>query len=1419
MRAAGLLFSTILLWMAHRAQAIPVFNTANDRDLHGNACPLPPQHNTACPLLCVTNHNLCPAALAPTCPAGQTFCFDGTCQTSCEGITNACMCDDLTAPYTNYVPCMSGQLVNITHYNSTLGQSQVQETCASAANLVSTDIGIWGTDVNKTHIWAACPVPPDPTFTFREPMWIAVWSLMCIEAGLLIMWHLYKTGREYTFHQSMRSTAALTISSSPSLSVDEKMDVATSGNIDKQQEKQKADKWADSSETSSLQDSERLIFRGFNTDYFGTFVFGSVVVVTLLFVIFLGCIVSDYYGNLGGTEFAVFLASELSSKIFCAVWHIASAWFAVVLLSRKRLVNYFRIENYAHNAKYIQVERRQEEQIFLDDGNRLIAKLRQIERRLTKRFRMDVLVETQKIKYTVNKLRFFEYQCMRYVFNTEKHKFEPYEFDLGSTNRRLLEYNTGLTTKEAAERQDLLGANLINVYVPSIPVAIAQEFASFIYLYQIMCMWVWYYFGYYKMGVVQTCIILVAALVRVVLRLRAEHRVKAMAEYVDKICVLRDGVWKEDVSTGDLVPGDVFEVRENTQLPCDAVILSGTVVVNESSLTGEAMPIRKIAINNDDSEYDMMGSSKNNTLFAGTLVAQTTPSADGAGRTYALALRTGISSEKGMLIHKILFPAPVNFIFNEHIKLAICILLLWGGIAFSLTIWWMGRGNITSWFYGVFIISEIFSPLLPASFTINQSVSAARLRAKKILCLDLPRINLSGKVRIFCFDKTGTLTREGLEFYGAVAKPTASSSFPAREEDPLKMERMLAMGIATCHAVTKVHDQYIGNPVDIESFNAMKWELQPPADAAYLDTLVPPAATPNEKPQPVHVVRRFEFVHARASQSVAVYDPSTGHVHVFLKGSFEKVKHLSIPESVPAQYDQTAANYAREGCYVLALASRDLGVLGEDVTLEAIKQMSREELEAECQFTGFVLFRNMLKHDTAEAIAELKAGDTRTVMITGDTALTGIFIARQCGMIGPNQRVLLGDVIDNAVVWHDVDSGNQVDVDDVLSSDPHVDHEKQVELAVTGRAFEALISQNKMRKYLLLTRVFARMTPTDKVQCVRLHMEKGITAMCGDGGNDCGALRAAHVGLALSEAEASIVSPFSTSNRSITQCVELLRQGRSALATSFANYKFLIFYGECMACWELIMFYFTVIAPQPVWITIDGFIVTFMTFAITQARPADKLGPSRPTAKPVGPYTLMSILGVVFINFWFIVCSVIWLFQQEWFVCNEFDSATVNSALWWLIGDNYEAEIIALVIISQFFHNAAVVNFGSIYRQSWWRNYILVFFWCCFFVSTSYLMLADPNPYSCIFRINCGTASVLEELGYPTPYWHIDDYNSPLGHNVLPRSFRWKLWGFVLGNMLATVIWERVVMLTLVRRWVVKRNTTNPPKNRLFIKL
>ncbi|RKP06678.1 hypothetical protein THASP1DRAFT_31503, partial [Thamnocephalis sphaerospora] len=265
-----------------------------------------------------------------------------------------------------------------------------------------------------------------------------------------------------------------------------------------------------------------------------------------------------------------------------------------------------------------------------------------------------------------------------------------------------------------------------------------------------------------------------------------------------------------------------------------------------------------------------------------------------------------------------------------------------------------------------------------------------------------------------------------------------------------------------------INGRTIGNPVDIEQFRACGWEIRTGEQTDYLDTLVP--IDQPDTPR-VHVVKRFEFVHARASMSVAVLNSADGHVHVYMKGSFERVRDSCVPATLPADYDLRAAQYAAEGCYVLAIAHRDLG----PVALEELRHLTRDDLERNCEFVGLLLFKNQLKHDTTDAIAELKQGDTRTVMITGDNALTGVFIARQCGMVPGDTRVLLGELDLTAsktdtVRWRDVDTGAAIeDVDQELASDKT----GPCELAVTGKAFDALVRTGQMRRLLLHTRIFA----------------------------------------------------------------------------------------------------------------------------------------------------------------------------------------------------------------------------------------------------------------------------------------------------------------------------------------------------------
>lgn len=66
--------------------------------------------------------------------------------------------------------------------------------------------------------------------------------------------------------------------------------------------------------------------------------------------------------------------------------------------------------------------------------------------------------------------------------------------------------------------------------------------------------------------------------------------------------------------------------------------------------------------------------------------------------------------------------------------------------------------------------------------------------------------------------------------------------------------------------------------------------------------------------------------------------------------------------------------------------------------------------------------------------------------------------------------------------------------------------------------------------------------------------------MCGDGANDCSALKAAHAGISLSEAEASVASPFTSAQANISCVPRVIREGRAALVTSFGVFKFMVLY-------------------------------------------------------------------------------------------------------------------------------------------------------------------------------------------------------------------------------------------------------------------
>lgn len=192
-------------------------------------------------------------------------------------------------------------MINITHFNPTLKELQTRDLCASKASIPIDSIGLYGYP-NATSfdlLWAVCPIPAPAQFSFKEPMWIAVWVIVAGETVLLLSWHLYKYFNELKYKRQAIVMPVMVVTttnvSDDISSMAEK--IKTVNEIDQVStaEKEEDLKIETIIETSLVKEKEeRLCFRGFKRDYFGLFCFGSIILITLLFVIFLGCIVGDY---------------------------------------------------------------------------------------------------------------------------------------------------------------------------------------------------------------------------------------------------------------------------------------------------------------------------------------------------------------------------------------------------------------------------------------------------------------------------------------------------------------------------------------------------------------------------------------------------------------------------------------------------------------------------------------------------------------------------------------------------------------------------------------------------------------------------------------------------------------------------------------------------------------------------------------------------------------------------------------------------------------------------------------------------------------------------------------------------------------------------------------------------------------------
>lgn len=223
----------------------------------------------------------------------------------------------------------------------------------------------------------------------------------------------------------------------------------------------------------------------------------------------------------------------------------------------------------------------------------------------------------------------------------------------------------------------------------------------------------------------------------------------------DTSTVLRDQSVSSISETRFLVPGDVLEIPSSgCVMQCDAVLLSGNCILDESMLTGESVPVTKTPI---PCKRSLIFDSKEHArhmLFCGTKVIQTRYI--GSEKVLAVVINTGNNTAKGGLIRSILYPPPVDYKFEQDSYKFIMLLGLVAGIGFIYTLFTKILRGVPATKIAIEaldLITIAVPPALPAAMTVGRMYAQKRLKNNNIYCISPRSINVSGSIDCVCFDK------------------------------------------------------------------------------------------------------------------------------------------------------------------------------------------------------------------------------------------------------------------------------------------------------------------------------------------------------------------------------------------------------------------------------------------------------------------------------------------------------------------------------------------------------------------------------------------------------------------------------------------------------------------------------------------